>query len=222
MSNSFRTQALVLRRTNYQEADRILDLLTPTGKISVLAKSVRKEKSKLAGGIEFFCLSDITFSQGRGSMYTLTSAKMLHFYSFILKDLKKLNFASLVLQKISRSATHIDHPANFNTLKTVFCHLEKNTPLLLLETWFYFQLAQLQGEQINLSTDTYGEKLISTKTYTWQPIESVFVPSPNGDITANHIKLLRLLQSPNLDLVTKITFPDTLLPPILAIAQSLV
>ena len=50
-SRDKRTQAIVLRRTNYGEADRILQLLTPEGKKSVMAKGVRKEKSKLAGGI---------------------------------------------------------------------------------------------------------------------------------------------------------------------------
>ena len=44
------TKAIVLKRTNYDEADRILNLLTPEGKMSALARSVRKEKSRLAGG----------------------------------------------------------------------------------------------------------------------------------------------------------------------------
>lgn len=51
---TYRTQAVVLRRTNYGEADRILQLLTPDGRRSVMARGVRKEKSKLAGGVELF------------------------------------------------------------------------------------------------------------------------------------------------------------------------
>ena len=43
-----KTYAYVLRRTNYGEADRILNLITPSGKMTAIAKSVRKEKSKLA------------------------------------------------------------------------------------------------------------------------------------------------------------------------------
>lgn len=54
MQNDLHTRAIVLRRTNYGETDRILNLLTPEGKKSVLAKGVRREKSKLAGGIELF------------------------------------------------------------------------------------------------------------------------------------------------------------------------
>ena len=58
-SKDLRTKAIVLRRTDYGEADRILQLLTPSGKRSVIARGVRKEKSKLAGGIELFSVSDV-------------------------------------------------------------------------------------------------------------------------------------------------------------------
>ena len=60
MSSDLRTQAIILRRTNYGESDRILTLLTPEGKFSVLARGARKEKSRLAGGIELFSVSDVT------------------------------------------------------------------------------------------------------------------------------------------------------------------
>ena len=53
-----RSRAIVLRRTNFGEADRIVDLLTPSGRVSVMARGVRREKSKLAGGIELFALCD--------------------------------------------------------------------------------------------------------------------------------------------------------------------
>ena len=46
--NDIKTLAYVIRRTNYGEADRIINLITPEGKISAIAKGVRKEKSKLA------------------------------------------------------------------------------------------------------------------------------------------------------------------------------
>ena len=63
-----RMRAIVLRRTNYGEADRILQLLTPEGRRSVMAKGVRREKSKLAGGIELFALTDVVIGQGRGEL----------------------------------------------------------------------------------------------------------------------------------------------------------
>ena len=75
-----RTEAIVLRRTNYGEADRILKLITPLGQRSAMAKAVRREKSKLAGGIELFAISDVTIQTGKGDLGVLTSARLIHFY----------------------------------------------------------------------------------------------------------------------------------------------
>lgn len=73
-----RTKAWVLRRTNYGEADRILNLITPQRQISAVARGVRKSKSKLAGAIELFCLSDVVLVGGKnGGMATLSSASLV-------------------------------------------------------------------------------------------------------------------------------------------------
>ena len=54
MNNSRKkTLAIVLRRTDFGEADRIVNLLTPNGKQVAIARGVRKPKSKLAGGNDF-------------------------------------------------------------------------------------------------------------------------------------------------------------------------
>jgi DNA repair protein RecO (recombination protein O) len=86
------TQAIVLRRTSYGEADRILKLITPLGQRSVMAKAVRREKSKLAGGIELFGISDIVIQSGKGDLGILTSARLIHFYRHILEDYDRLQF----------------------------------------------------------------------------------------------------------------------------------
>lgn len=66
MAESERLKAIVLRRTDYAEADRVLQLLTPKGRRAVIAKGVRRERSKLAGGIELFALCDVVVHSGRG------------------------------------------------------------------------------------------------------------------------------------------------------------
>ena len=64
-TQDIRTLGYVLRRTNYGEADRILNIITPEGKISAIAKGVRKEKSKLAGGIEMFSRIDLNIHKAK-------------------------------------------------------------------------------------------------------------------------------------------------------------
>ena len=50
MKDGERLKAIVLRRTDYAEADRVLQLLTPQGRRAVIAKGVRRERSKLEIG----------------------------------------------------------------------------------------------------------------------------------------------------------------------------
>ena len=83
--SDLRTEAIVLSRVKYQESDRILTLLTPEGRFSAIARGVRKERSKLAGSIEPFTVSDVVLhfkSQNTDSrgLAILTSATMLKFY----------------------------------------------------------------------------------------------------------------------------------------------
>ena len=73
------TQAIVLKRSNYREADRILRVITPDrGKISLIAKAVRKPKSKLAGGIELFSVNEISYIEGKSDLSTLVSSRASH------------------------------------------------------------------------------------------------------------------------------------------------
>ncbi|MCA9348456.1 DNA repair protein RecO, partial [Candidatus Saccharibacteria bacterium] len=67
MTRFLTTRAIILRRINYGEADRILTMLTSDfGKIRLIAKGVRKQKSRMAGGLELFGVSEINFIKGRG------------------------------------------------------------------------------------------------------------------------------------------------------------
>ena len=99
---SERTRAVVLRRTNYGEADRIVQFLTPIGRRSVIARGVRREKSKLAGGIELFAVSDIVIGQGKGDLGVLTGARLVHFYRHIIEDYDRMQFGYEALKQVTK------------------------------------------------------------------------------------------------------------------------
>ena len=107
--NDVRTKAIVLRRTKYGETDRILNLLTPEGRKSCVAKGVRKEKSKLAGGIEIFTVSEITIHESEKSeLGILTSAKMLNSYLGIISDLDRFNLGSKIIKLSNQISENVD------------------------------------------------------------------------------------------------------------------
>src|SRR5579883_115819 len=62
----YTSEALVLRRLDFGEADRILTLFTPSyGKVRAIAKGVRRTTSRLAGHLEPFTRTQVLLATGR-------------------------------------------------------------------------------------------------------------------------------------------------------------
>jgi DNA repair protein RecO (recombination protein O) len=62
----YSTDAIVLSRFDYGEADRILTLITPTGgKIKAIAKGIRRQKSRIGGSLEPFAELNVLMARGR-------------------------------------------------------------------------------------------------------------------------------------------------------------
>lgn len=204
MPKDLKTKAYVLRRTNYGEADRIINLITPVGKISAMAKGVRKPKSKLAGGIEMFSLVQVNLHFGKSDMAVLTGTKMISFYGEILKDLGRMELASEILKKVSKASDSVDSPELFEIADQSLSSLNVGFDINLVEAWFLLNLARVMGEEINLYRDADGNKLDANLKYSWNSYETVFYVDGKGEIDANVIKILRLLVSSKLDVVVRI------------------
>lgn len=214
MRNDTKTLAYVLRRTNYGEADRILNLITPNGKISAIAKAARKEKSKLAGGIEMFSLIELNIHQGRGEIGVVTSARMLKYYDKLLADYARMELASFILKKINQAAEGSDSEELFKITDQSLAGLNKGMDLKLVESWFLINLLKNMGEEINLYRDLDGDKLDANLHYDWDGIEQAFIKNEHGDFGANEIKLLRLMSTAGLTVVNRIKDIETMLPTI--------
>ena len=162
-----KTMGYVLRRTNYGEADRILNIITPEGKVSAIAKAVRRPKSRLAGGVEIFTLSELNIHMGRGEMGIVTSAKMKKYYGEILKDYRKMELASAILKQINRAAESSDAPEYFKMTDACLVALNGGMDVGLVEAWFDLNLMRAMGEEPNFYRDDKGEKLSPQLKYTW-------------------------------------------------------
>lgn len=216
-----RTKAIVLRRTNYGEADRVVQLLTPDhGKIAVMARGVRREKSRLAGGIELFSVSDVTLVSGKSDLWTLTGAKMETFFAYIMTDYERMKFGYEAIKQVSRIAEQVNDPAFYELLATTLVSL--NDPTIALDitaTWFWLQLAILQGQGLNLATDANGMKLVEDKNYRFDTDDMAFVFHENGEFTTEHIKLLRLLSAQKPAVVAQVNGVTPLLPLVRQLAE---
>lgn len=188
------TIGIVLARTNYGEADRIITVLTrDQGKIRLLAKGVRKIKSRLAGGIELFSSNDITYIVGRGELGTLVSARLEKNYGTIVKDVERTMCTYDVLKLINKVTEDSPEPEYYLILKATLAGINKSTIHLdYIKLWFYTHLLKLSGHSPNLHSDTSGAKLEQTQAYTLSFEEMTFCPHPSGPFNAGHIKVLRL------------------------------
>lgn len=220
MGRDLRTRAVVLRRTNYAESDRILTLLTPEGKVPVLAHGVRKEKSRLAGSIELFTIADVVIHEGRARLATLTSAKMLQFFRQLLSDLEALELASDILRQLDRATEQVSSPDYFRLLCESLDGLNRGLSRELVRTWFLLNLTRIGGEELNLIYDINGEKLSENICYNWDFQEKSLSPNSSGDISSREIKLARCLLTKSLMFCSQIENSSSLLPPLLKIARA--
>jgi DNA repair protein RecO (recombination protein O) len=194
-----RTQAIILNRTDYAEADRIISFLTPDhGKLKAIAKGVRKSKSKLAGGIELFSVSDISFIPGRRDISTVVSTRLIKHYGQIVKDLDRTNLAYALLMRLNKATEDATEAGYFYLLQEAFEALnDSSINLELINLWFNMQLLRLAGHTPNLRTDVSGQKLTADQTYTFDSENMRFTDDEDGKFSADHIKFMRLGFSQN-------------------------
>jgi DNA repair protein RecO (recombination protein O) len=219
--NQLQTKAIILARTEYGEADRIITLLTPEqGKLRLMARGVRKIKSKLAGGIELFSVSDVTYIRGRGEIGTLVSARLETHYGNIISTIERVQLGYDLIKLLNKATEDEPEPDYFELLKESFQALNDATiDTALIRFWFQSQLLKLAGHSPNLHTDTTGRKLEADKTYVFDSDAMSFGLRDNASFTADHIKVLRLTFAGN--------YPGTLaqiqnLPTLLTLTAPLV
>lgn len=222
MRRDVRTLGYVLRRTNYGEADRILDIITPEGKLSVMARGVRKERSKLAGGVELFTLTDFNIHLGKSELGVLTGAKMVKHYSDIIKDFDKIELAAMVLKRVSKVAGDTENAEYFRVVDQGLMALNDGDNLGLIETWALLNIKKAMGEEVNLYRDLAGKKLSSEVSYRWDEIEQTFVEDVNGRYGADEIKLLRLIISSDWGMVRRVRLESGMVERILRLARTVV
>ncbi len=189
------THGIILRRIDYGEADRIITMLTDGyGKIRVMAKGVRKSKSKLAGGIELFSVSEIHFIKGRSDIGTLVSTRMIRNYGNIVKNLERTEQAYAMLKAIDKTLEDETGQDYFAVLNESLAALDElGLPSLLAELSFGMRIMQLMGTVPDFSTDSSGKRLDPEGKYEFDFESVAFRSEPEGPFGKNHLKVLKLL-----------------------------
>lgn len=101
-SRVYRAEAVVLRRADLGEADRLLTLFTPhNGKLRAVAKGVRRQGSRKAGHLELLAHVNLVLAKGR-DLDIITQAETIQSFPHIRTDLLRFGLAAYVAELVDR------------------------------------------------------------------------------------------------------------------------
>lgn len=93
-----KTEGLVLRETEYKDADKLLTVLTrDRGRLTLRARGVRSRNSKLKSGCQLLAYSEFTVYESRNSML-IDEAVPIELFMPIREDIELLSLASYFAQ----------------------------------------------------------------------------------------------------------------------------
>lgn len=178
----YNVEGIVYKVLDYNENDKLLFVLTRTGKITLVAKGARKLRSKTRLISEY--LTKISFKNRPNKyMYTLMDYELLDSYEFIKKDFHKIKDISLILEVIDR---FIGYDNNY---KRIYNILDK---ALTFSNTKEIKLAFLVKILYDLGYGFYIEKSNKPiKGFSLSKSKLIFIgDKDNNDLSPNLSKLL--------------------------------
>jgi DNA repair protein RecO (recombination protein O) len=147
----YRTEAIVLRRTDFGEADRLLTAFTPgRGKLKLIAKGARKPSSRKSGHVELFSHSQFLVAVGR-ELDIVTQAETLEPYLPLREDLLRTTYAYYVAELADAfTAERDENRPVFDLLKDAFGWVCTADDLPLVARYYELHLLGLAGYQPQL------------------------------------------------------------------------
>lgn len=99
---TLRVEAIVLRHSDWGEADRLLTLFTrEEGKLRTIAKGVRRLRSRKAGHLQPFTRVKLMLAHGR-DLWIVTQAETVAAYLALREDLERIAHASYAVELLDR------------------------------------------------------------------------------------------------------------------------
>lgn len=199
----YQVNAIVLKRTDVGEADRLLTLLTAErGKLRAVAKGARKPAARKTGHVELFNAVALSIHVAR-EIDIVTQAQTLEPFLAMRDDLDRLSYAYYFAELVDRFVEEeIEQRELYELLLKALHWLEVTEHLARTARYFEMQLLDVLGyrPQLYLCVQSKAELL---------PEENYFSPEGGGMLKAeyrdayrdavsvpvNALKVLRYLQS---------------------------
>lgn len=137
----YQSRGIILRQRDFKDSDKLLSIFTEKqGKITAIAKGVKKAKSSLRASVQPFCHSYLYFNQGK-NMDLVTQAKLLDFYGNSRQDLERALHCYYLMELLDKSLQeHHPLPELYQVLITVMEALNEQGLNPLFIRYFESQL----------------------------------------------------------------------------------
>lgn len=149
----YNVDAIILRRSDFGEADRLLTVFSAAqGKLRLLAKGARKTQSRKAGHIELFMHSTLQVASGR-NFGIITQAEGVEAFRDLREDLDKVSHAYYVVELIDKFSEENDpqYPIFELLVRTMARLTEGNAEQQFMALRFFeLRLLSLSGYQPQL------------------------------------------------------------------------
>ncbi|MCL4500194.1 MAG: DNA repair protein RecO [Chloroflexi bacterium] len=182
----YRVQAIILKRSDFGEADRLLTLYTPDlGKIRAIAKGARKPSSRKSGHVELFTHSVLLLAKGM-HLDIVTQAETVDAFMPLRTNLERLGYAYYLAELVDKFAEEgTENKPLFDLLLHALGWLSDGTnDPVLVARFFELQLLHLVGYRPQLyHCVNCGAEL--------EPVENYFSAEAGGIIEPNCMRLAR-------------------------------
>jgi DNA repair protein RecO (recombination protein O) len=199
----YRTEALVLRRTDFGEADRLLTVFTPgRGKLRLVAKGARKPSSRKSGHVELFSHGQFMVAVGR-ELDIVTQAETLEPFLPLREDLLRTTYAYYLAELADAfTAERDENGPLFRLLIDAFGWLCLAGDLALAARYLELHLLGLVGYQPQLFACVGCKSPLEPEvSYLSAADGGVLCPKCGHDwtgameLSVNALKVLRFLQT---------------------------
>lgn len=141
----YKVEAIVIRRGNLGEADRILTLFTREhGKLAAVAKGARKPRSRFAGRLELFTQLRALLAVGR-TLDVVSQVDVIDPFAALRTDLARMGAASFVAELTDRATPDREaQPAIYSALRQGLRMIAGSDPEIAA-MWYAAQILSLSG-----------------------------------------------------------------------------
>src|ERR1035437_3094846 len=200
-SRLYVTDAIVLSRFDYGEADRIMTLFTPEhGKFKAIAKGVRRTTSRLGGALE--PLAELRFALARGRTFdVVTQVEVIHAWLRLRDSLESAATAWYLAELADRSIEE-RHEADgvYALLRHAYELLDAGMASDRVARWYEMHLADELGVRPEVDRCVECDRMLEAdEQFRWvPPLGGVLCsrcPGPPADRAGLSVEALKLLKA---------------------------